>query len=306
LQNAGAFTFTLRERQFEQQILPLPFNKTPVYGYVGAGESGAQFLHTPGAYPVFTVNEAATVLVYNELTEPHLLPVDPTLDWANPLKMARPTAPWPSAVYAQAQREVPTSTHFHGLEAHPGSDGHPRAWVTASGLKGPLFASAAPAPSNNSRVHSFPNVQLRGWKFVHDHAMGVTRLNVFAGLSTFAVHSDPADALDARLPEAVPLLLRDASFKKSGALFFETSPGEGSPFFVAEQLGGVNLVNGVAWPFWNVPAGPQRLVLCNMADARFYNLTLSSGASFTVISTGHGYLRQAVTRQKKEDSQKPS
>lgn len=290
----------------KQQILPLPFPKTTVLSYVGVDDTGSQFFHSPGAYPVFTVDESATVLIYNELTDPHFLPVDPTLDWANPLKLPTPTAPWPSAPYAQAQREVATVTHFHGFESDSGSDGHPRSWVTASGLKGPLFASAQPAPSNNSRVHAFPNAQLRGWKFMHDHAMGITRLNVYAGLSTFAVHVDPADALEARLPPAVPLLLRDASFRRSGEFFFESAASADHPFFVSEQLGNVNLVNGVAWPNWNVTAGLQRVVLCNLADARFYNLSLSNGGVFSVISTGQGYLREVVTRQNTKEQTKES
>lgn len=102
--NGSAF-FTLRERSFKQQILPPNFPSTTVFGYVGADSDGLVLQHTPGAYPVFSVNERASVVIYNEISIPHLLPVDPTIDWANPLRMSTPSAPW-RKVYADAQRVV--------------------------------------------------------------------------------------------------------------------------------------------------------------------------------------------------------
>lgn len=126
--------------------------------------------------------------------------------------------------------------------------------------------------------------------------MGATRLNVYAGLATFTARINRSDVLDTQLlPPAVPLMLRDASFFSSGELFFQAEETAESPLFVPEQLGNVILVNGVAWPNHNLPAGVHRFVLCNIADARFFNLTLSDGRSFQIISTGHGYLPSPLT-----------
>ena len=70
--------------------------------------------------------------------------------------------------------EVRTVVHLHGAETKPDSDGYPEAWYTNNFKeKGPLF---------EREIYEYPNDQRASTLWYHDHAMGITRLNVYAGL----------------------------------------------------------------------------------------------------------------------------
>jgi len=88
IQNNTIDYYMIGVRQFQQQILPPDKPKTTVWGY-GSINHPATF-----NYPAFTieaqVERPVRVKWLNELVDtkgnflPHLLPVDPTLHWANP------------------------------------------------------------------------------------------------------------------------------------------------------------------------------------------------------------------------------
>ena len=131
----GGDAYTIAVRQFQQEILPPPLPVTTVWGY-GSAE-------TPGTfnYPAFTVEATrgtpVTITWINELTDaggnflPHLLPVDPTLHWANPPggvagRDERPTFATTPGPYTGP---VPIVTHVHGMEGvEDWSDGYAEAW----------------------------------------------------------------------------------------------------------------------------------------------------------------------------------
>jgi spore coat protein A len=121
---------------------------------------------------------------------------------------------------------------------------------------------------------------------------------VYAGLGSLLLRADPLDPLETLLPPAIPLFLRDAMFHANGQLFFDTnssSPDE-HPYWVPEQIGNVILVNGVSWPSLQVTRGVYRFVFAVLSDARFFDISLSDGSSFQVLSSGQGYFRNVATR----------
>ena len=197
--------FTVRIAKFTEQQLPSGFPATPLFGYGGdvfvkydangqpQPTTSSTLTTGPTAFvrtspgPKFEQTRLVpdTTHYRNELAGDHLGPVDPTLDWANPNNFPRPTppfAPFPPG-YPQAQSPITHTTHSHGLEVLPEFDGTPDTWFTINGIVGPEYVS------NN---YDRPNSNQAAPFWYHDHAFGVTRLDVGFGLSGFAILRDPA------------------------------------------------------------------------------------------------------------------
>ena len=83
----------------------------------------------------------------------------------------------------------------------------------------------------------------------HDHAMSITRLNIFAGLvGLYIIRDRFEDAL--QLPKGefeLPLILCDRSFLPDGQLSYPVSGDPHHPW-VPEFFGEVILVNGTLFP----------------------------------------------------------
>ena len=130
----------------------------------------------------------------NELPPRHFLPIDHNL------------------MGAEADKpEVRTVVHLHGGRTPPGSDGHPENWYTPG----------------RSAVHHYPNAQDAALLFYHDHAMGITRLNTYAGLfGLYGVRDAVEDALALSRGEyEIPLVLFDRFVKPDGGLFYPSRNG---------------------------------------------------------------------------------
>lgn len=213
----------------------------------------------------------------NHLPANHFLPVDETIHWADP-------AIWPGA-------GVPTVVHVHGGLQEAASDGHPDAWFT------PAFAQTGPAFVHE--VYRYPNDNLEETLWYHDHALGLTRLNVYAGLAGFYLLRDPDQEAALGLPQGehdLELVIQDRSFLTDGSLYY---PDEGvnpevHPQWVPEFFGDVNLVNGAVWPYLEVEPRRYRFRLLNGANARFYKLRRSDGGSLIQIGSDGGYLEAPV------------
>jgi spore coat protein A len=90
--------YEISMKQFEEQILPSGFPRTTVWGYGAVSGQGRNPLLIHNA-PSLTIEaqwkRPVRIKWINELTDdnghylPHLLPVDQTLHWANPLGGAR-------------------------------------------------------------------------------------------------------------------------------------------------------------------------------------------------------------------------
>jgi FtsP/CotA-like multicopper oxidase with cupredoxin domain len=153
-----------------------------------------------------------------------------------------------------------------------------------------------------SRVYNYANSQPGTTLWYHDHALGNTRLNVMAGLAGFYLLIDPAEdaAIVAAnpgtalptLPYMIGLAIQDRDFFADGSVDYPTVPDPGSGHFhwVPEYFANTACVNGKAMPYLDVEPRRYRFRVLNGSQARFYNLALTGGRSFTVLGSDGGYL----------------
>jgi FtsP/CotA-like multicopper oxidase with cupredoxin domain len=175
---------------------------------------------------------------------------------------------------------------LHGLEVASSSDGHPEDWFTADGQKG----------RNGARtIFDYPNSQPPTTLWYHDHTLGLTRLNVYAGLAGMYLIRDPNDKIEHPagaqvLPDAaheMPLVIQDKSFNDDGSLRYSAT-------FAPAFFGDANVVNGKVWPQLEVERTKYRFRILNASNHRFYRFGLSNGQKLTVIGSDGGYLRAAT------------
>ncbi|GFO54067.1 multicopper oxidase [Geomonas sp. Red276] len=238
----------------------------------------------------------------------HLLQVDPTIDGTN---MGEPEC-----------RMVP---HLHGGDVEWTSDGHPNAWVANDPAVQALWAAPADPsmgfpgrPSTNKQPpYLYPNSQEACTLWFHDHSMGITRLNAYAGVAAFYLIKDPAvegSGNLANLPKGryanpvvpslqsdefdLPIVIQDKDFADDGSLVFPTfnnlsdytyaalhdANGNVIPSLRPEMFGNVITVNGKAWPYKNVKTQAYRFRILNGSDSRVYNLWLQDKDTGEVIT----------------------
>jgi spore coat protein A, manganese oxidase len=308
--------YTVSVGQFKQQLLPAfdsngnptGFGATTVWGFEGeakdavTGENLGLVRSTPGGTFEAIKGIAAQVKWVNDLVDAsgnpllNLFAVDPTIHWANPDGIAMPNPnSAPSTGYPQAQSPVPISIHLHGGEDPSTSDGNPDAWWTANGLHGLAYNTELPT-ENNSAVFVYPNEQQATTLWYHDHALGVTRLNVISGLAGFYLLRSPSDQVAGLLPSGeyeIPLAIQDRSFLQDGSLYFPTEGIDSAvhPYWNPTFLGNTIMVNGLVWPNMDVKQGQYRLRILDGSNSRFYTLQFSNGMAFTQIGSDGGYLK---------------
>ena len=236
---------------------------------------------------------------------PHLLPVDETLHWAFALPGYE--------LNDLATDGVPVVPHVHGGHTEAHSDGNPEYWFTPGyGVKGPRWAK---------ETYVYDNDQQAGTIWYHDHGLGITRLNVYAGLAGFYIIRDDWDTGEADNPAGLPvhpyeqlLVIQDHMFDANGQHFYPAFPGDPGwndfiganplapePSALAEFFGDYILVNGVPWPKLEVEPRVYRLRLLNGSDSRVYQLWLAGADGTTpmqVIGTDNGLLYQPAPVEK--------
>jgi spore coat protein A, manganese oxidase len=220
---------------------------------------GSQF---PG--PTFDVRSGQAIMVewVNELPDKHFLPVDHNLGGAG-----------------ADQPEVRAVVHLHGGKVPPASDGYPEDCIVPG----------------KSALYHYPNKQDAAMLWYHDHAMGINRLNIYAGLmGVYLLRDDVEDAL--QLPNGkyeIPLVISDRFLTPDGQLFYPVSGNANAPW-VPEVFGDAILVNGKIFPYFNVAACKYRFRVLNASNARFYHLSFANGAGFSQIGTDQGLLPAPV------------
>jgi len=312
--NVVRYDYLVKMETKTQQVLPAGFPETPVWGYGGeakdalTGEGLGFVLNSPG--PTFEATRGIPnqVTWENDIAVPSMFCVDPTIHWANPTGMADPETPFTACPpgYADAQAPTPLVPHLHGGEVPSTSDGGPEAWFTYNGLQGTGYSSL-PGAAGNQAIYDYPDTQQPTTLWYHDHALGMTRLNVMSGLAGFYLLRDPDDPAAAVLPSGMyeqPLVLQDRIFNEDGSLWF---PTEGvnpdiHPYWQPEFFGNTIMVNGLVWPNLDVTQGWYRFRFLDGSNARFYTLRFvptGGGANlpFWVIGSDGGYLvsPQAMT-----------
>ncbi len=295
-------TYEIQTSAFYEQILPQGFPKTFVWGYGGmvtdaATGKSVYSESSPGATIEAIRGIPVKVKWKNSLTGNHIFPVDPTICWANPNNMEHihknPLPQFPE-LFSMAQSNIPTAPHLHGGETSSTSDGHPQAWFTSSGSVGPTYTSSE---------YDYPNAQNPTTLWYHDHALGITRTNVYSGLAGFYLLRDINNPLDnpntSVLPKGqyeIPVVVQDRIFNKDGSLNFPSVGVNPSihPYWTPEFFGDTIMVNGKVWPNLNVERRQYRFRLLNGSNARFYNFSLSNKQEIIQIGSDGGFLKAPV------------
>jgi spore coat protein A, manganese oxidase len=309
------YEYTVTMSSFKQQVLPQSMGLlTDVWGYGGIAKdalTGALLgfvQSSPG--PSFEAIRDIPVQVkwVNNITSPYMFPVDPTIHWANPNNYVMPMPPFPSYPpgYTEVQSAVPLVTHLHGSETLSSYDGTPEEWFTANGVHGSQY-STYEKTDPNAAVYYYPNGQPAATMWYHDHALGLTRINVMSGLAGFYLLRDGNSSSDYVAPVLptgnyeMPLMIQDRTFNDDGSLWFPTvgTNPETHPYWADSFLGNTIMVNGKVWPNMNVNQGQYRFRLLDASNSRFYflsfiNTLTNSTVPFTQIGSDGGYLKSQV------------
>jgi len=344
--------YQISVRQFDQQILPAGMPATTVWSYGSRTNPGTVLEGGSFNYPAFTVenkyNVPTEVDWRNELVDgrnrylPHLLPVDQTLHWANPpggteLRDRRGTDPTPYT------GPVPIVTHVHGAHTTEESDGYAEAWYLPNARNIPRgYATTGTfydyfndkyklGWGKGRATFTYPNDQPATTLWYHDHTLGMTRLNVYAGPAGFwLIRGGPNDDdLGYVAPGVgddpfgeyteIPIVIQDRSFDADGSLFYPDNraffegldpsqldipfipdltpnglPSDVSPIWNPEFFGNMMVVNGTTWPYLEVEQRRYRFRFLNGCNSRFLILKTSNGMPFTQIGGDQGFLPAPV------------
>ena len=305
-------------------------------------------------YPAFTIEASwrrpVRVKWINGLVKPngdfrpHLLPIDQTLHWANP-----PGGPQGrdghGSDHSPYRGPVPIVTHLHGGHSSEESDGYPEAWFLPKarnipggyarrGSRYQRFRAQAQrhlgqAWTPGTAVFQYDNDQRATTMWYHDHTLGMTRANVYAGPAGFyLMRGGPSDEVGGVLPGPapapgdppgreyfeIPIAIQDRSFTEDGALFYPESRaffegldpsqlqipfmpdpacgGESdvAPIWNPEFFGNAIVVNGGTWPSLDVQRRRYRFRFLNGCNSRFLILRMSNGLPFWQIGNEGGFL----------------
>jgi len=352
--NKNKDKYKIAVRQFNQRIISPPHPVTTVWSYGSVDHPGTAVDPSTGEitggtfnYPAFTIeaawNKDTQVQWINDLVDangnylPHLFAVDPTLHWANPPgglpgRDRRPTFAMTPGPYLGP---VPIVTHVHGAHTTEDSDGYAEAWYLPNALNIPAgyattgtfydYFSAKYAHNWMAGTATFKylNDQRATTLWYHDHTLGMTRLNVYAGPAGFYLIRGGADGLPVSgvLPGPapgvgdhplgtyyeIPIVVQDRSFNADGSLFypdtrafFDEYAGPYlpdtpiSPIWNPEFFGNMMVVNGFTWPYLDVEQRRYRFRLLNGCNSRFLILKMSNDMPFYQIGSEGGFLPSVV------------
>lgn len=216
----------------------------------------------------------------NRLPQQHIFGIDPHIHGAMPP--------------APAVRTVP---HLHGARTPSASDGLPEKWFT---------------PGTTAH-YVYPNDQQAATLWYHDHALGITRLNVYAGLAgLYLLRDEQERGLD--LPSGdyeIPLIIQDRTLDSQGQLVYAptfddgTLPAPGG--WAPELFGNVPVMNGALYPHLEVEPRAYRFRILNSSNSRFFNIYLNLAKSpndiphlvpFHQIGSDGGFLPKPVALQR--------
>ncbi len=250
----------------------------------------------------------------------HITPVDRSLHWANPeqltcmdpakTKDCRPDPANGKTLQKPYKGPVPIVTHVHGAHVGPESDGYPEAWWLPNANNIPsgyattgTLVNQYGAPTNNAPgvgSFSYPNTQPSTTLWYHDHTLGMTRNNVYAGPAGFwliraqgggetglvsGTLPGPAPTagqavLDLNVPgnplrasiREIPIVIQDRSFNGDGSLFYP----DNRAFFEGLRP------NQLKIPFAGDPTTPSDIAAIWNPEA-FFNVMVVNGVSWPTL-----------------------
>ncbi|MDJ0782275.1 MAG: multicopper oxidase domain-containing protein [Desulfosarcinaceae bacterium] len=227
----------------------------------------------------------------------HLLPVDTNLHWCYSLEGMSSANGQDYSNYTIRRNGVPIITHLHGGHSDFQFDGNPEFFYSPKGVVGPQWDFVDGGFTTRFRYDDHVPA---GILWYHDHALGITRLNVYAGMAGFYIVRDQFDtggigpqSNDIGLPKypyELAYAIQDRMFTRFGQLFYSAFPGDpfyddfitgegavlppdlfpgGGPTALAEFFGDHMVVNGKIWPKEDVEPRNYRMRLLNGTDSRF-------------------------------------
>ena len=250
---------------------------------------------------------------------PHITPVDRSLHWANPeqlpcmdpnkTKDCRPDPANGNILQKPYDGPVPIVTHVHGAHVGPESDGYPEAWwlpnannIPAGYATTGTLVNQYGTTTNTPGVGSFsyPNTQPSTTLWYHDHTLGMTRNNVYAGPAGFWLIREsgggetgltlgtlpspapkagdtvlklnvPGDPVRAAVRE-IPIVIQDRSFNSDGSLFYP----QNRAFFEGVNTGQLSI------PFIGDGRYPSDISPIWNPEA-FFNVMVVNGVSWPVL-----------------------
>lgn len=208
---AGQMTnvYNLGVKMFGEKIHPDLKKSTHFYGYYDLASGDQKYL---GGAIVATRGKPTMLKVTNQLPSKHILPVDPTV-------MAGP-----NGLMVGNLPQNRTATHLHGGLTPWISDGTPFQWFDPFGKTGISFMNVPGTnPLPGTATYYYPNNQSARLVWYHDHAIGLTRLNAYAGIAAPYIITDDFEGYllnHGLLPDlvGVPLVIQDKSFVPANIL----------------------------------------------------------------------------------------
>jgi spore coat protein A, manganese oxidase len=259
---SGNNEYSFVQRQISRQLHPqLP--PTPLWAY----DDGSGLAGQAGSFGMAVVGQSGTALDVSfennlPLTYPDWIPVDTRL--------------------TPKGNEVRLMTHLHGGFVAATSDGNPA--VTPDGF----------GHGDIQTVHytNQPPQMPASLLWFHDHGLGATRLNVFAGLAAAYIlrdeHDTGAEPNPIGIPGGpyeIPLVVQDRQFNPDGTFLYPTSDIAGATW-IGEYFGNTMLVNGRVWPFLEVEPRMYRLRILNGCNARILSLDIGGPRLWQIGAEG--------------------
>ena len=257
---SGANTYSFTQRQISRKLHP-SLQETPLWAYdPGGGALDGQ----AGSFGMAVVAHGGTPLTVNfthalPATYPSWIPVDTR--------------------FTPMGANVRVMTHLHGGFVAAADDGNPA--VTPNGF----------GPGDTQTVY-YPNEQPATLSWFHDHGLGATRLNVFAGLAAAYLLRDQYDTGGADnangLPSGayeIPLVIQDRQFNPDGTFLYPKSTIPGVTW-IGEYFGDVMLVNGKVWPYLELEPRLYRFRILNGCNARILDLNIAGASMWQIGAEG--------------------
>jgi spore coat protein A len=253
-------TYHITQRQTEQTLHPR-LGQTTVWGY-DDGTLGPLY---PGPTIEVQKGTPTTVSYTNQLPTTHLLPLD-------------------TRIVPEEDATVRALTHLHGGFVSGADDGNPYHTQFADEYR-----------RGETQTVTYPNEQPATTLWYHDHAVAITRLNVYAGLAAYYLIRDGNDTGAEPNPIGIPggayeipIVIQDRTFSGNGQLFY---PG---PEWEPEFFGDTAVVNGAPFPFLHVEPRKYRFRFLNGSNSRFYHLNIAGGPPFHHIGSEGGMFETPV------------
>ena len=190
----GEDYYQIRVGEFTQQMHPELPGPTKFWGFADVTAGQAPNHRYLGGAIVAQKGRPVRMKVTNALPPVHPLPVDTTIMEAE-LEQNR------------------CCVHLHGGLVPWTSDGGPFAWFSPTAT-GPSFMNGTGVAGE--ALYRYPNDQSARFAWYHDHSMGITRLNAYAGIVSAYLIRDEFEThlIDRKIIPAneVPLVIQDKTF----------------------------------------------------------------------------------------------